>query len=275
VLRRNVDCNGAAEPSRRWSDSDPGRTVTDVRQSRPHEKEKSKMSIRIGFPLYETFDSLDVLGPYQAFTYSNFTPLLVAQSASAVTSLEGVHILPTTTFTDCGQLDVLFVPGGSDFTKVLNLGPRGSNCYLDFLEEQARSATMVCSVCTGALLLGAAGLLDGCITTTHWAFKDVLRLFPCTVVDDYRRYVQSGNRVTGAGISSGLDEALYLISVLEGTQSARRSQLAMQYRPDPIFHCGDPGQPDIRDQPQLPDEIKSDWRVADTLDQFRKWLANQ
>jgi cyclohexyl-isocyanide hydratase len=236
---------------------------------------KVDMSLRIGFPLYETFDSLDVLGPYQAFTYSNLTPVLVAESASAVTSLEGVGILSSTTFADCGQLDVLFVPGGSDFTKVLDLGPLGSNCYLDFLAGQAPGATMVCSVCTGALLLGAAGLLDGCIATTHWAFKDVLRLFRCNVVDDYRRYVHSGNRVTGAGISSGLDEALYLISVLEGTPAARRSQLAMQYRPDPIFHCGDPAQPDIRDQPQLPDEIKSQWRVADTLDAFRSWLAEK
>jgi cyclohexyl-isocyanide hydratase len=233
------------------------------------------MSIRIGFPLYETFDSLDVLGPYQAFTYSQLAPVLIARSSSAVTSLEGVGILPSTTFGECGQLDVLFVPGGSDFTQVLNLGPLGSNPYLDFLVEQAKGAAMVCSVCTGALLLGAAGLLDGYIATTHWAFKDVLRLFRCTVVDDYRRYVHSGNRVTGAGISAGLDEALYLISVLEGTPSARRSQLAMQYRPDPIFHCGDPAQPDLRDQPQLPEDIKSEWHVADTLNSFRDWLAGK
>jgi transcriptional regulator GlxA family with amidase domain len=127
-------------------------------------------------------------------------------------------------------------------------------------------------VCTGALLLAAAGQLDGFVATTHWAYKDVLRLFPCTVVDDYRRYVHSGNRVTGAGISSGLNEALYLISVLAGTPAARRAQLSMQYHPQPIFHCGDPDQPDILDQPQLPDEIRSDWQVPATLQAFRDWL---
>ena len=69
------------------------------------------MSIRIGFPLYETFDSLDVLGPFQAFTYSSLTPVLVSETSCAVTSLEGVKILPGASFSDCGQLDVLFVPG--------------------------------------------------------------------------------------------------------------------------------------------------------------------
>jgi cyclohexyl-isocyanide hydratase len=82
----------------------------------------------------------------------------------------------------------------------------------------------VCSVCTGALLLGGAGLLDGHIATTHWAFKEVLKLFPCQVVDDYRRYVQSGNRITGAGISSGLDPAMYIVSLLYGVGTARQGQ---------------------------------------------------
>jgi cyclohexyl-isocyanide hydratase len=130
----------------------------------------------------------------------------------------------------------------------------------------------VCSVCTGALLLGAAGLLDGHVVTTHWAYKDVLRLFPCTVVDDYRRYVQSGNRVTGAGISSGIDEALYIVSLLSGITAARRSQLAMQYHPQPTFQCGDPGEPDIKDNPRLPDDIRSDWGVRETYNDFSEWL---
>jgi cyclohexyl-isocyanide hydratase len=230
------------------------------------------MGARIGFPLYDSFDSLDVLGPFQAFTYSDLTPVLVAESDCPVTSLEGVGVLPTATFDTCDQFDVLLVPGGANLPGVLSGGPRGANPYLDFLTRQAQGAKLVCSVCTGALLLGAAGLLDGLTATTHWAYKDVLRLFPCTVVDDYRRYVHSGNRVTGAGISSGIDESLYLISLLSGTAAARRAQLAMQYNPQPIFHCGDPGQPDIRDQPELPDAIRSDWQVPHTLQAFQAWL---
>jgi len=101
----------------------------------------------------------------------------------------------------------------------------------------------------------------------------VLSLFPCAVVDDYRRYVQSGNRITGAGISSGLDEALYIVSVLEGIGPARRAQLAMQYNPQPTFHCGDPAQPDMRDNPGLADEIRLDWGVADTYAAFQRWLG--
>src|SRR5260370_32029293 len=120
------------------------------------------------------------------------------------TSFEGVSILPRTTFDDCPQLDVIFAPGGSDPVAVLSIGHLGNNPYLDFLKRQAEKAQLICSVCTGALLLGGAGLLDGHTVTTHWAFKEVLKLFPCHVVDDYRRYVQSGNRITGAGISSGL-----------------------------------------------------------------------
>jgi cyclohexyl-isocyanide hydratase len=231
------------------------------------------MAITIGFPLYESFDSLDVVGPYQAFSYAGVLPTLVAETTAGVTSLEGITILPAASFDDCGQFDVIFVPGGSDLTKVLDLGPLGANPYLDFLVSQAENATLVCSVCTGALLLGAAGLLDGCVVTTHWAYKDVLGLFPCEVVDDYRRYVQSGNRITGAGISSGLDEALYIISVLVGIQPARRAQLAMQYHPQPIFHCGDPDEPDMRDNPLLGDEIRSDWQVDDTYAAFQRWLS--
>jgi transcriptional regulator GlxA family with amidase domain len=231
------------------------------------------MAITIGFPLYETFDSLDVLGPYQAFIYSGVSPKLVAETTEGVTSLEGVTILPAASFAECGQFDVLFVPGGSDFTKILGRGKLGKNPYLDFLVDQAKHAQLVCSVCTGALLLAAAGLLQDCIVTTHWAYKEVLELFPCTVVDDYRRYVQSGNRITGAGISSGLDEALYIISVLVGVQLARKAQLAMQYHPQPAFHCGDPAQPDLRDDPRLPDEIRSEWQVADTYAAFQRWLG--
>ena len=156
---------------------------------------------------------------------------------------------------------------------MLDLGARGSNPCLDFLARQARDAQLVCSVCTGALLLAAAGLLDGHTVTTHWAYHDVLKVFPCSVVGDYRRYVQSGNVVTGTGISSGIDEALYLISVLRGIQEARRAQLAMQYNPQPLVHCGDPAAPDIRDIPELPSKIKREWEVDQTRIAFKEWIS--
>jgi transcriptional regulator GlxA family with amidase domain len=127
-------------------------------------------------------------------------------------------------------------------------------------------------VCTGALLLGGAGLLDGHTVTTHWAFKEVLKLFPCHVVDDYRRYVQSGNRITGAGISSGLDVALYIVGVLYGVGIARQGQLAMQYNPQPTFHSGDPGDLDIKDNPGMVEDRLVAFHSSEARHKVEKWL---
>jgi cyclohexyl-isocyanide hydratase len=229
--------------------------------------------LKVGFPLYTGFDSLDVLGPFQTFTFAGMDRYLVAPDCNPVGSFEGVSLTPRVTFADCPQLDVLFVPGGSNPVAVLQQGQPGSNPYLDFLIRQAPAAKLVCSVCTGALLLAGAGLLDGHTVTTHWAFKDVLRLFPCHVVDEYRRYVQSGNRITGGGIASGLDEALYISSLLFGTDVARRGQLAMQYHPQPIFHAGDPGDTDIQDNPGMIPDLLAEWQVKAAYQNVKTWLG--
>jgi len=229
-------------------------------------------ALKVGFPIYTGFDSLDVLGPFQTFTFAGMDRYLVAEDSKTVASFEGVHIKPRTTFDACPQLDVLFVPGSSNPLPVILEGHPGKNKYLDFLIGQAPGAKFVCSVCTGALLLGAAGLLDGYTVTTHWAYKDVLRLFPVHVVDDYRRYVQSGNRITGGGIASGLDEALYIVSVLYGVNVARRGQLAMQYHPQPAFHCGDPADADVKDDPGMIPELLENWQVATAREKVAHWL---
>lgn len=230
--------------------------------------------MRVGLPLYSDFDSLDVLGPYQTFTMANMDCCLVSADGCPVKSFEGVTIQTHYSFANCPQLDVLFVPGGSNPVAVLEAGHPGSNPYLDFLIRQAGGAKLVCSVCTGALLLGGAGLLDGHTVTTHWAWKDVLRLFPCKVVDDYRRYVQSDNRITGGGISSGLDEALYIVAVLFGMETAREGQLKMQYHPQPALRCGDPGDEDIRDNPGMVSAILEQWQVTAARDKVEKWLGS-
>jgi transcriptional regulator GlxA family with amidase domain len=233
-------------------------------------------ALKVGIPLYDGFDSLDVLGPFQTFTFAGMDRYLVAVDDNLVTSFEGVPIKPSVTFDKCPQLDVLFVPGGDDpVGEVLLKGHPGSNAYLDFLIRQAKGATLVCSVCSGALLLAGAGLLDGHTVTTHWAYKEVLRLFPVHVVEDYRRYVQSGNRITGGGISSGLDEALYIVSVLYGVKVARHGQLAMQYHPNPAFHCGDPADVDIKDDPGMVPEIIKTWEVPKAAEQASAWLKQR
>ena len=236
------------------------------------------MALKVGIPLYEGFDSLDVTGPFQTFTFAEMECHLIgpgdASGPVAVTSFEGIRVTPDKTFENCPQLDVLFVPGGSDPISVLTVGHPGSNPYLDFLIRQAEGTQLVCSVCTGALLLAGAGLLNGDLVTTHWAFKDVLRLFPVRVVDDYRRYVQSGQRITGAGISSGLDESLYIVSLLYGLDTARRCQLAMQYNPHPPFHCGDPSDSEIQDDPAMVEDRKALWQVSDAAKAVERWLRD-
>jgi cyclohexyl-isocyanide hydratase len=242
---------------------------------------KTDAAIKLGIPLYPTFDSLDVLGPRQVFYYApNISVSLIAATLDPVTSLEGVRILPDATFAsfadpDCAPLDVLFVPGAADPTGPLKQGPLGKNELLDFLVSQAVRARLVCSVCTGALLLGAAGLLDGQVVTTHWALMKILELFPCTVAAGYPRYVHSGNRVTGGGIASGIDEALYIVSLLRGADAARQCQLKMQYRPEPPFHSGDPADGDIWMHPTWPEQIMEQWEVAQAREAYAAWLAAQ
>ena len=232
-------------------------------------------ALRVGVPLYPNFDSLDVCGPYQTFTLAQMECHLIGPSTDGfITSFEGVSIKPTASFDACPDLDMLFVPGGSNPVQdvILN-GPLGNNPYLDFLAERA-GTEWICSVCTGALLLGAAGLLYDHTCTTHWAFKDVLRVFPrVNVVNDYRRYVRSGNRITGGGISSGLDESLYITSLILGLDVARMCQLKMQYRPDPIVHCGDPGDTDIRDNPSIVGQVLDQWQVDQSAAALKDWLS--
>lgn len=208
----------------------------------------------IGFPLYTGFDSLDVLGPFQVFTFLGVKPILLAAHSHPVKSLEGVQIQPHETFKHVYslknpegnvKLDAFFVPGANTdgLKSVLELGPMGDNKYLDFLVEQAEVVQMRLAVCTGALLLGAAGLLEGYTATTHWAYHNILASFPgVNLASGYPRYVIDRNLVTGGGISSGIDEALAIAGILGGDTAAEGVQLSMQYAPNPPYHAGDPTQ---------------------------------
>lgn len=200
--------------------------------------------LRVGMILYQGYDSFDVLAPFQVFTLLGteyVVPCLVAADAGPCKSFEGVEILPHYTFDDCPPLDVPYVPGGPGVDGVLAETDVAKNPYLRFLQRQVEEATWVCSVCTGAMLLGAVGALDGYSATTHWAYKDVLGIFPdVEVADGYPRWVRDRNRVTGGGISSGLDQGLFLASLFADDDQAAGVQLFMQYAPDPPFDDGDP-----------------------------------
>jgi len=202
----------------------------------------------VGIPLYPNFDSLDVLGPFQTFimTGGRLEPKLLAESMSPVRSYEGVEIKPHCTFDETKSLDVLFVPGGILLEDVLGEDAPDDNPLLAFIRRigypgRAGGPMLITSVCTGALFLAASGLLRGFRATTHWNYKSILAMFPgVTVADGYPRFVIDANRITGGGISSGLDEAMAIVALLLGEQTARTGQLTMQYAPDPPFRDGDP-----------------------------------
>ena len=193
----------------------------------------------IGIPVYQQVDLLDVMGPHEMFSWMKPAPdvrIIAEKPGDIVTRApkgrEGLTFKATHGFDDIKSLDVLWVPGGDPAAlKLLMSGPR---TYLDFLIRVSAKAQYVCSVCEGAMLLAKAGLLDGYQATTHWYFVPCLKQFPkVKVVEGYPRFVLDRNRLTGGGISSGLDEALMLIQLLAGTEQARQVQLNTQYYPDP------------------------------------------
>lgn len=231
----------------------------------------------VGIPLYEGFDSLDVLGPYQVFTLlgsGHVVPCLVAETSAPVTSFEGVRITPDYTFDDCPKLDVPYVPGGPGVDALFAETNVDDNPYLSFLRHQVDGATLVCSVCTGALLLAAVGALDGRAATTHWAYQTALDVFPqVTVAAGFPRFVIDGDRVTGGGISSGIDQGLAIASLIAGPEAAAGVQLAMQYAPDPPFDDGDPSTA----SPRVWHDVSSRWAggVAATREAIETFLAAQ
>ena len=191
----------------------------------------------IGIPVYNGVDLLDVTAPHEILKWmdSKVDLRLVAQSADEnIVTRDGFSFKPTHSFAGTPQLDVLWVPGGDPTVLAPMMSGKPPRDYLDFLIDRAAGAQWVCSVCEGALLLAAAGLLDGYRATTHWAFDPCLRKFKnVTVVDGHPRFVRDRNRLTGGGISSGLDEALKLVELLTDVKTAQDVQRTIQYYPDP------------------------------------------
>jgi cyclohexyl-isocyanide hydratase len=184
--------------------------------------------------LYPRLTQLDLTGPYEVLArFEELTVHLVWKTLDPITDVNGLRILPTGTFADCQQADILFVPGGPGQISLME-----DNEVLSFLRRQASGARYVTSVCTGSLVLAAAGLLGGYRATCHWLSLDQLAYFGAVPVSE--RVVMDRNRVTGAGVTSGIDFALTLAACLFGEQRAKRAQLAMEYDPKPPFVGGTP-----------------------------------
>jgi cyclohexyl-isocyanide hydratase len=201
----------------------------------------AKDSWTVGFPLYDGCTLLDFAGATQIFSpwvAPGFQSVWLAPSDEAVTTTEGVQVRPGRCFDDPGTIDILFVPGGGeDVGKVMQ-----DPVYVNFVRQAGQAARFAGSVCTGAFIVAAAGLLDGCEATTYWSQRENLALFPrIKLAAGYPRWVIHGNRFTGGGVSSSIDLALELVNQLRGPIVCQQAQLSAQYAPDPPFHSGDPG----------------------------------
>jgi cyclohexyl-isocyanide hydratase len=192
--------------------------------------------LQIAMLVYPGMTALDLVAPQTIFSeLMNSQVQLVWKSKETVTSDTGIPIVPTLTFAECSaDPDILFVGGGTKGTWALMNDP----AVIGFLQSRGAKAKLITSVCTGSLVLGAAGLLNGYKATSHWVARDLLPLFGATPVN--ARVVEDRNRVTGAGVTAGMDFALRIATRLRGDEYAQALQLANEYDPQPPFKAGNP-----------------------------------
>ena len=200
------------------------------------------MALRLGILIFDDAEELDFVGPWEVFTMANevatrekrdvpFDPVMIAQTAALVRCRKGMVVTPHATTDDCGKLDILLVPGGQGTRREVN-----NATILEWIAKTAAGCEWVTSVCTGALLLAAAGPAKGKRVTTHWGFVEQLRARgEVAEVLEKVRYVRDGNVVTAAGVSAGIDMALWLVGQIRDPAFARAVQRAMEYDPAPPY----------------------------------------
>ncbi|KUZ00067.1 dimethylglycine dehydrogenase [Burkholderia territorii] len=192
------------------------------------------MTLHIGLLVFPGVQQLDLTGPHDVLaSLPDATVHLVWKSRDTVVSSSGLALAPTCTFDDCPPLDLICVPGGIGINDLLLDAET-----IAFVQRRAAAARYVTSVCTGALLLGVAGLLRGRRATTHWAFHSLLA--PLGAVPVHERVVRDGNLITGGGVTAGIDFALTIAAELAGDEEAQSIQLALEYAPAPPFDAGSP-----------------------------------
>jgi len=192
------------------------------------------MTFHIGLLLFPDVTQLDMTGPYEVFTkFPDAKVHVIWKSLNPITVGGGMQIMPTITLAECPQLDLICVPGGSGVSALLN-----DPDVLVFVQRQAERARYVTSVCTGALVLGAAGLLQGKRATTHWMSRDMLSAFGATPVAN--RVVIDGKVITGGGVTASIDFALVVAAEAFGEETAKAIQLNIEYDPHPPFDAGTP-----------------------------------
>ena len=190
--------------------------------------------MNIGMLIFPDMTQLDFTGPYEVFAQLPKSSVrVIAKTLEPVAAKGGLKFLPDTTIADAPPLDLVFVPGGPGTGALME-----DREVLEFLRRNSEKAKYVTSVCTGALVLGAAGLLKGYSATTHWASLGLLPLFGAKALPD--RVVTDRNRITGGGVTAGIDFALVLLAEMAGQDFAESIQLGLEYAPAPPFNSGRP-----------------------------------
>ncbi len=210
----------------------------------------------MGMLVFPGMTLLDLTGPHEFFSkVPGVEVRLYWKNLTPVMSASGIELIPTHTFHDEALIDLLCVPGGPGQIELM-----ADDEVLDFLRRAAATSRYVTSVCTGSLLLGAAGLLQGYKATTHWMFMDDLSVLGAIPVSE--RIVCDRDRITGGGVTAGIDFALAVIAQLWGESVARSVQLALEYDPQPPFTAGSP-------RTALPEEVQRQQDRARPLSERR------
>jgi cyclohexyl-isocyanide hydratase len=216
-------------------------------------------NFNIGFVLFPDLTQLDLTGPLQVLArLPQATSVIAAKSSAPVPSDCGLSLLPTHTFANCPALDLICVPGGVKGV----IGAIGDQETVEFVRRQAAAAKYVTAVCTGAFVLGVAGLLKGRRATTHWAYTQLLPLVGAT--HEKARIVKDGNLITAGGVTAGVDFGLSVVAEIAGEATAHAIQLGIEYDPAPPF---DSGHPD-----RAPETVKA--AVAERYDKARSALRD-
>ncbi|WP_422001816.1 DJ-1/PfpI family protein [Reyranella sp.] len=190
--------------------------------------------VEIGILLFPKVTQLDATGPAQVLSLVPGARVhMIWKTLDPVPTDAGFSIMPTTTFAQCPRLDVICVPGGAGQVELMV-----DRETLDFLRRQAETARYVTSVCTGSLVLGAAGLLRGYRSACHWAWREMLADFGAVPVAE--RVVRDRNRISGGGVTAGIDFGFTVAAELVGEEAARSIQLMLEYDPHPPFDSGSP-----------------------------------
>jgi cyclohexyl-isocyanide hydratase len=195
---------------------------------------RERKHLTIGCLIFSMMDQIDFTGPFEVLSrLPDATIHVLAKTKDPIHDVKGLILTPEMTIAETPALDVLVVPGGFGQQALMN-----DDEVLPLIQDQAESGRWVFSICTGALLCGAAGILNGRHATTHWAAWDLLPFYGAIAAK--ARVVVDGKLVTSSGVTAGIDGALVLASLLRGEAAAEEIQLSIQYAPAPVFNSGSP-----------------------------------